>query len=357
MLSFQLKQELKILLGAYEKAQDFREGLRLINESFPGFNDLLSKIGESGTKGNEAANNLRGHLNQLRKEVSPISPRKFFASMEEFQSELSVATNLRIEDLGLIKQVSSRIDAFAKHYEHYIKHYTAQSAGPLIVEARTLLELLNGFHLAVQLAYVNLEGGPSGHEGQTLTIYLPDSMPLDQFAKRLLAIHRLYEEFAQIIGVDLTEAPLRLQKVESGSLWSEVFGDSRVIRLIVDCLRSSASFIYRNYTKEGQLGVVPQKLDALNSVMDFSNRLKAEGVNTDEIEDHLRASAVHIAKDVNLLVGGQSSLTINGETQSVGSEVQKSLEVGSTTSSIGYSPDSQSKELPSPDQDSDEGEN
>ena len=356
MLSFQLKQELVVLLVAYEDAKYFRNGLKLINGAFPGLKDLLSKLGDSGSKGTEAANNMRGHLNQLRKKVEPISPRQFFASMEQFQSQLSAAMGLRIKDLGLIKQLTSRIEAFAKNYENYIKQYTAQAAGPLIIEARTLAEILDGFHLAVQLAYVNLEGESAAQDEEYLTIYLPDSMPLDQFAMRLLAIHRLYEELAQLIGVDLSAAPLRMQKVESGSLWSKVFGDSRVIKFLVDSLRASASFIYRNYTKEGRLGAIPTKLDSLNAVMDFSNRLKAEGVATDDIQEHLRSSAVQIAKDINALVGGQSSVTINGETQSVGVEIQKSLEGFGVTPSIEYSRDSGTNLLPPPGADSEEGE-
>ena len=336
MLSFQLKKELEVLLKAYEEATDFRDGLKLINEAFPGLNDLLSRLGDSGSQGAQAANNMRGHLNQLRKKVNPISPRKFFASMEGFQNQLSAASSLRIEDLGLINQISSRIDAFAANYENYIKAYTAQAAGPLIVEARTLSEMLDGFHLAVRLAYVNLEGEPLAPNEHSLTIYLPDSIPLDQFAARLLAIHRLYQELAQVMGVDLLKAPLRLQKIESGSFWAKVFGDSRVIKFLVESLRASAAFIYRNYTEEGRLGAIPQKLDSLNAVMDFSNRLKAEGVDTDEMHEQLRSAAVHIAKDVNALVGGQSSVTINGQTQSVGVEVQKSLKSFSTTQRIGH---------------------
>jgi hypothetical protein len=348
MLSFQLKQELEVLLRAYEEAQDFREGLKLINEAFPVLNDLLSRLAESSSKGNEAANNMREHLNQLRKKVAPISPRKFFASMEEFQSQLAAASGLRIEDLGLINQIASRIDAFAENYENYIKSYTAQAAGPLIVEARTLSEMLDGFHLAVRLAYVNLEGEPLAENEMSLTIYLPDSMPLDQFAARLLAIHRLYQELAHLMGVDLSQAPLRLQKIESGSFWAKVFGDSRVIKFIVESLRASASFIYRNYTEEGRLGAVPQKLDSLNAVMDFSNRLKEQGVDISEIHEQLRLSAVHIAKDINVLVGGQSSVTINGETQSVGAEVQKSLESFSTRQRIGHVQHTDNNALPSP---------
>lgn len=356
MLSFQLKQELEIILNAYEEAREFREGLKQINDAFPVLNDLLSRLAESSSKGNEAASSMRDYLNGLRKTLASISPRKFFASMLEFQNQLAAASGLHTEDLGHISQIASRIDAFAENYENYIKSYTAQAAGPLIVEARTLSEMLDGFHLAVRLAYVNLEGEPLTENGNFLTIYMPDSMELDQFAARLLAIHKLYQELARLMGVDLSQAPLRLQKIESGSFWAKVFGDSRVIKFIVDSLRASASFIYRNYTKEGSLGAVPQKLESLNAVMDFSKRLKEQGVDVSEINEQLRASAVHIARDINVLVGGQSSVTINGETQSVGVEVQKSLESFSTRKRIGHLQHKDNNALPSPVDDLEEGE-
>ncbi|WP_297810238.1 hypothetical protein [uncultured Methylophaga sp.] len=337
MLSFQLKREIEVILTAYDEAAEFRDGIRIINESFPGLSDLLAKIGESGGKGADAGNKMRTHLAQLRNKVQPISPRSFFSSMEEFQRQLQKSTELKIDDLGLIDQISSRIETFSDHYEEYIKTYTAQSAGPLIVEARSLSEMLDGFQLALRLAHRNLDDQEQASVSEReLTIYLPEMMPLDDFAQRLLAIHRLYEVIAQIIGVDVSEAPLRLQKAESGSLWSKVFGDSRVIGLIVDFLRSSVTYLYRSYTKEGRISAIPQKLDSLDKVMNFSERLRAEGIDTSEINELLRTSAVGIAKDINSLLGDQREITINGETQSLANEVQNSLEYSGRRLNLEY---------------------
>jgi hypothetical protein len=244
MLSFQLRKQLEIILGAYQDADAFLDGVRAIQELFPGLDEKLGRLGEGGSKGAEAANNIRSHLNQLRPKVTGMGFRSFFSSMEEFRRRLASIATFPIGDFQLMDQLLSRIDRFSEKYERYIQGYTPQAAGPLIVDSHALSESLNAFHLGVLLAHSNLEDGAEvGPAEQELSIHLPESISLEQFAEKLLAIHRLYTVIARIIGVNLASSPLKVQKVESGSLWSRVFGDSKVIELVVTFLRAGAAYM------------------------------------------------------------------------------------------------------------------
>lgn len=66
MLSFQLKKEIQQLLATFEEEKSFFMMVDAINNSFPEIDNFLTQIGEGGDKFNNATNQLRNHLAQLR---------------------------------------------------------------------------------------------------------------------------------------------------------------------------------------------------------------------------------------------------------------------------------------------------
>jgi hypothetical protein len=326
MLSFQLRENIGLALSAYEDAVELRNAIAIIQNSLEGIGKYFGVVGDPNHSGQNAGAEIRNILNGLRRATRDIKPRKLFSSIEEFKEQMFELSEGEAENIILIEQMLKKIDSFAEAYEAYIQSYSTQDAGSLILEANNLAELMKGVHLALQLVYLELEDNSSEPEvSNEFSIYLAESMALNEFAKRLMAIHNLYETIANLLLVDLSNAPLTLKKIESGSLWSKVIGDSRVIGLMIHFIRSSASFLYRNYTKEGRIGSIPQKLDSLNAIMDFTERLKGEGVDVTGINEEMRKAAFSIAKDINTLIEDQSEITVNGETQSLLKEGRKGL--------------------------------
>ena len=346
MLSFEIKKELELLLESYEQAHVFREGLNQIAENFPELMIYLSKVGgTSATSSTAAAQDFRKYCGSLRGKFGSLSPRLFFSSIETFRTQLDNITFDRVGEVNNGNEILSKISSFARTYDDYIQFYDPTEASALVFEAKNLSDYLDGFFSVVRDLHASLDGKPLEQSTDSLlTLYLSDSMSLEQFANRLLAIHMLYERLAGLMRVDLTEAPLRLQKVESGSLWSEVRGHPKVIGFIVDAIKSTASFVYKKFTIQGRIEAIPTKLETLNEVMDFTNRLQAEGVSVEEIHENLRLAAVGIAKDLNTILNGQSKVTLNGETVSVGEEVQKSLELSDSLKTLEYAEGATSKE-------------
>lgn len=330
MLSFQLKKEVQQLLAAFEEAKSFFMMLNVINDSFPEIDNFLAQIGESGDKFNNSANQFRNHLAQLRNSVQKISVRKFFSSLEKFQKNLSLAKEYDTDELNIIDGISKSIDIFADRYGVFVGSHSLQSAALLITNARKLSSMLNGFKIALHFFESNLEEQHYELEGhRELSLLLPSELSLNQFALKLISIDVIYNELCSLLDISTSEYPLVICKIESGSLWAKVFGNDRIIALMLDFLNASASYIYRNFTNEGKLSAIPRKVEIVNSVLDFTSKLEAEGLNVIEAKEYIAKSAVKITKELNSLLDGQAEITINNKKHSIGEEIQKKLlEVG-----------------------------
>ncbi|MFA6628898.1 MAG: hypothetical protein WCS55_03935 [Sulfuricurvum sp.] len=331
MLSFKLRHEAVKLLETFEKASSFFSMLEAINSSFPAIDNYLIQIGEGGTIANNAMSQLRSHLLQLRNIVSQVNIREFYASLEEFQKNLHFAKESGLDDLNIIDGISKNIDIFAEKYEVFIGAYTPQSASPVITEARKLTSLLNGFKTALLFFESNLEEHYYEIENhKELSLLLPSTMSLNQFAIKLISIDTIYTELCSLLDISMSEYPLVISKIESGSLWAKVFGNSKIIELMVGFLNASASYVYHNYTKEGKLLAIPKKLDVIESVLEFTSKLERAGIDTSTTKEHISKAAISIVKELNTLLDGQAEITVNNTTHSIGEEVQKQLlEVGS----------------------------
>lgn len=330
MLSFQLREEASQLLSAFESADSFFIMLNSINSSFPQLDKFLVQIGEGSERTNNAANQLRNHLGQLKITVQNVNIREFYSSLEQFQKSLNQAKDYGLDDLNIINGISGRIDIFAEKFENFISAYSPQTAAPVITEARELSSMLNGFKTALIFFESNLEEQHYElEEHKELSLLLPSAMSMHQFAIKLISIDIIYSELCSLMNISTSEHPLLISKIESGSLWAKVLGNNKVIGLMVDFLNSSASFVYRNFTNEGRLSAIPRKLEAVNSVLDFTEKLEKAGVNVAEVKEHLQKSAVAISKELNTLLDGQAEITVNDKKHSIGEEVQKKLlEVG-----------------------------
>jgi hypothetical protein len=236
------------------------------------------------------------------------------------------------------------LDAFAEAYNVYVTNQIGTNAFSLLLVSRRLrqsLADLRGFLEYITKNYSNALT-PAENEAE-LSLFLLHISDLPHFAEKLTALQALYAELCYLLDISVASCPLRIGKIESGSLWTKLFGDGKVINLMISLVEGSAKFMHRNYTTEGKIAAIPKKIESLNSILDFSNRLKANGVDVDSLEDNLAKSAVSITNSLNILVSDQPLIEINGQVLSVGSEVQKALIEQASALKLQYKP---SQDLP-----------
>ena len=62
------------------------------------------------------------------------------------------------------------------------------------------------------------------------------------------------------------------------------------------------SYVYRNYTAEGKLKTIPEKIEVVESILELSKKLKLEGQDTEKLDRKIRRSSLLIASELNMLL-------------------------------------------------------
>lgn len=336
MLSFQIKEEISKILVGFKDAQYFFDCLKNINATFPELDKYIQQIAQ-GSDLNGSANGLRAHLTQVRQKIGEVKPRSFFSSMEKLQFEINQAKEYGFNDISQLIKIDIQIDEFSHSYETYIETYSPESAATMIVEGKSLESLLYGFKHGLTFYLNNIELPISEIENrQELSIVLSTQLTLSEFISKLQTIEKIYFEMCMLTNVSTEEFPIQISKIESGSLWAKLFGESKVISLMTSFIESTASYAYRNYTNEGKIAAIPMKISAIDSVLEIRTKLEAQGIEVDGMNDHLSKSAVIIAKELNKLIEGQPEIVVNDKKLTVGHEIQQKFLNSNTTQRLEF---------------------
>jgi hypothetical protein len=239
---------------------------------------------------------------------------------------------------NLVADLRNQVERFSDLYDVFITNGSGVHAVHVIMAAKDLNARTNVFVRTLQMVDELLgDHDVAGMTEDTLTLWLPGHFELGEFAHRLLALDELYSEICMLLSVSESDHPIRISKIESGSLWVKVFGESRVIGLMISSFKACASWGYRNYTTEGKISVIPQKVEAIDELLGLTAKLDASGIDTSQMHEHIRKAALVITKDLSVLLDKQSSVTINDETFSAGADLAHTISQHSVPARIGRS--------------------
>lgn len=316
MYSFEIHRKIENFFARSEQFSPFLKVIAQLAKSAEEMSGPMAKIAAGGGAQNDGAARLNNHLARVHPATSAtISHRQFFKSLEHFQIALAELQFSHTPSSELIQDLRNQIEAFSDLYDVFITSGTGTNALPVVLGAQDLHPRLATLRQSLQM-FERLVGNldVAGSAEAPLEICLPAHLDLKDFGQRLLAVQALYSEICMLLSVSEIDHPLRISKIESGSLWAKVFGESRVIGLLVSCVKETASWLYRNHTTEGKVSAVPQKIEAIDAMLGLSARLQAVGMDTSEMNAHIQKSAFLIAKDLGVLLDGQGSITINDQT-------------------------------------------
>lgn len=205
------------------------------------------------------------------------------------------------------------LHVFHEAYETLVSSYDISSAmgvlaaGGDVADARnTLIPVL-----------VTIEEG-FGEEGaiapgeSVFELHLASHSEFARITRQFEAIVELYDTLCRVLNVDTGEHPLRVAHFASGSVWLKLFGESRVITLMVSLVERSVNYLHRNFTREGKISSIPRKLEALDAAVQFTNGLADAGIDPGPMREELQHSSVLIANELNALLAGEPSVRLNG---------------------------------------------
>lgn len=324
MHAYELQQSINRFFAELERFQPFTEALSALAQSAKVMESHLPAIAKGANTQNHGAAQIYAHLAHTQRTISVINHRLFFKSLEHFQRCIAQFQPLHASKTDQISSLNAEVEKFAVLYDAFLSNQSGENALPLLLAAQALQCKLGVFLDSLQLFEESVGAyDVAGSSEAPFALLLPGHLDLAEFAHRLLAIQSLYSELCMLLSVSESTHPLRISKIESGSLWAKVFGESRVVGMMASFVEQTASWMYRTYTTEGKLASIPRKVEMIDSLLGLTQRLKEAGLDTSGMEEHIEKSAVSLSKSLSAILDGQSSIVVNEQTISVGSELSK----------------------------------
>lgn len=327
MHTFELVKLSKDHLEKIQKYSSLLDNAYKISSAYDKVPDYIAAISSGISNSMSSASaSIKNRSDSVKNITASISPREMFKNIEGMHDCLTEIERSETNEIDDGRKAVDALQEFSINYESYIASYNPTDAPPLVFSAKNLANHLDKLISRYKFILSNIESKNEQKENiAELSLYISNITGLRDFADKLNAISDLYETLAELLGIDITDTPLIIDQIESGSLWSKLFGDSRVIGLMIDLMRSCAEFMHRNYTTEGKITSLPSKLESLNKIIDLSGRLSDQGIDTSEVNEEIRRAAVSITKDLNKLIERQPKIEINGKSQSIADEFLKAI--------------------------------
>lgn len=321
MLTFELQNTLNQFLSIRERADPFFSLLDQLASAYDSTLSQLAGIAEGGQSLQTSANNLHTIFASAQGLVRNISVRGVMISLGELEKELENLSDIDDSTSNAVNTAKKAVSEVGTALDNFLSKGGGLNGWHLLREAKNAHIQLEMFDDTLAMVVEQLEF-PSTHgaESASLSVLMQGSNDLAGLVKRLSALQGLYSELCMLLNVSEAEYPLTIGKIETGSLWAKVFGESRVIGLMVDFVEAAAKYLYRTYTREGRITAIPAKVESLDRVIELSSKLKDLNINTDELDEELAKGAHAIARDLTSLLERQPSVTINGSKVSIGDE-------------------------------------
>lgn len=207
---------------------------------------------------------------------------------------------------------SEALEDYSSAYQAFFVNQTSTDVWNLLVSAERLSRKQLALRSAV-LFYLASAGPPKAGDDETLTIFITADLSLSEIAKKLAALADLYGEIAMLLKISVEQHPLRVLKVETDSLLISVAGHPLVIAIVTAISTASVMTLQQHWTQHGKIEQAEYELKALREAFDLTEVLRAKGVNVEGSEDRIKKASEIAVKRLTNLIGGETSVEINGE--------------------------------------------
>lgn len=323
MHTFEFHQHFERFSAESEKIQPFIAVVADLASDVEKMVENLLRVAAGGNQQADGAARMHAYFAKVHQATSGVSQRQFFRALEHFQTMISRFESQHPKESDLIVDLRNEVERFSDIYDVFITNGSGVNAVHVILAAKDLHVRTRTFMRTLQLVDEHLSDHDlAGSAEAEMTLWLPGHFGLGDFANRLIALQVIYSEICMLLSVSEAQHPVRISKIESGSLWVKLFGESRVIDLLVSSFKAFASWGYRNYTTEGRISMIPQKVETIDELLGLTSRLHAVGIDTSQMDEHIRKSAVVLAKELSTLLDKQTNVTINDESISSGADLE-----------------------------------
>ncbi len=344
MTSLELLRQIEKLEAILQQNEELNEWLgaasKGLNLSF--LSDLLES--PSSEEAWIRINRVKSSIEGLIRELRTRRPGKTLVSLDQWIKEFANAPGMFPDASGeVLDVIGSRIQQTYDAYDTFISSYSVRDVIEFSNSARILIITLHTFRKYTYLIKHSLVVSVNIEEGNSkMSLVLSAHNPYRETIAKLTALQTLYDELCRLLNISTSQYPLQIIKLETGSLWAIIFGESSVVKLITAFIESGVAYLHRNFTTEGKVDAIPKNADVIIALLNLSERLQSSGIDTSVLKENIQQSSVILGKNLNQLLLGEPVVEVNGHVHSVGEEWEAKflrepkflfLESGGTTDS------------------------
>ncbi len=262
MNSYQIVRHIERFLNSIQNPGYLKETLKSFDKYYP----ALMK--ESNSNLNEGVEFTR----KINREIFFVEVENVTKILDELQNELK----LPVADISAPNQayifhnspfleLSNLIKDFSKRYDLYLQRYKESELEYLLKLAHTLSVMIT---LSISWAYTikgNLLMSSHLQKGERqLQLIFFSVRDLKDISLKISILSEFYADLCRDLGISEDDYPLKIVKLESGSLLSILIGNTEVLNRMAKWIEEVFSFVYRNCTKEGiltyEMPVIEQRI-------------------------------------------------------------------------------------------------
>ncbi len=210
--------------------------------------------------------------------------------------------------------VTEHLEDLNGAYDQYINSHTPDTATVLLIQGHRTYAAITTFRDTLSSVRDSLIPEPeeTTDEEETLTLFFGRTADLEILVQKLSAITTAYQQLCELTGVSYVEQPLRIIKVETGSILIKVVGAVLPIKLLETFIKKVANILYRRCVREGRIEAQSEYRKEIMDEIDLRNALKEAGVDVSKIDERLQHMASQHADELCSLLYGEPSVDVNG---------------------------------------------
>ena len=251
--------------------------------------------------------------NAVRGISNEVDLWEFYESARSYLQGLNSSVEQTVESDRLVKELTSKTEAFLEHYKRYMISRDFLTAFDLMLLAHKIYPMFSGLAAASKVAAENLASFQTLDDSE-LEIYSRSGVDdVSDYIKILRSFEEIYSAAARLLDVSLDDEPLQIARIESGSLLIKLKGAAKVLRVVRDIVMRVAQFTAMNYSVTGRIDQLPKSAEAVSSVLRLRESLANNGIDVSSMDAEIESAALKIAKQANVLMDRLDDIRIDGE--------------------------------------------
>lgn len=255
-------------------------------------------------------------MQELQKNFNAITVTIKYGEIKKEIETYKIKNNLVTD---YIEEFFGYTDYMLEVYQEWIKNLNSKDYAIRLGEEITKYEKI---FLTCKKVYNNFlklytDNGSKVEIKKTIEIQLLDvEFDLEEFNSVLESINNVYYELGNIMfpnigGIHYEK--LKIIKIESGSMWTKLFGNENILSAIAKFLNKTIDLAFNKFTMEGKLSRQQGINSAIKDSLEMARTLKEMGYQIDESEENIQKAFLCSTQNLLNIATRSAKIKVNDE--------------------------------------------